>query len=172
MSGDLRIVPASDGSFDLSIVAGDFERDDGLGTSVLISLFTDATARDGDTLPGNDGYRGGWWNDALQGTPLGSRLWLLRRAKLTNDTLQKAKEYAEEALKWMVDAGIASRVTATATRTTDRTDGLDLHVEVVRGAGATRSNVPAAAPLSSRAVAGPSVFSYSINWTSGRVSQG
>ena len=47
---------------DIGLARGDLATDDGLRTAVLISLFTDAPARDDDPLPA-PGYRGGWWGD-------------------------------------------------------------------------------------------------------------
>lgn len=41
---------------------------------------------------------------------LGSRLWLLRRAKESPDTLARARHYAEEALAWLVADGAARSI--------------------------------------------------------------
>jgi phage gp46-like protein len=63
--------------------------------------------------------RWGWWGDGLDGQTndqIGSRLWLLSRAKVTQQTVIRAREYAEEALQWLVDDGVATRVTVTAER--------------------------------------------------------
>lgn len=84
---------------------------DTLRDLVTISLFTWRRATDDDPVPA-DANRQGWWADPT----LGSRLWLLKRAKLTPKTLGTAKRYAEEALQWLVDEGIASRVEVTAER--------------------------------------------------------
>ena len=85
--------------------------------SVVISLFTWRRARPDDQLPGAD--RMGWWGDSLPqvvGDLTGSRLWLLTRAKLLKDTPAKAREYAEEALAWMLEDGVATAVDVTAER--------------------------------------------------------
>jgi len=47
---------------------------------------------------------------------IGSRLWLLARAKLVPETAARAKEYAEEALAWLVADGVAARVEVQAER--------------------------------------------------------
>jgi len=88
-----------------------FAREDGLGTSVLISLFTDRRADADDGLAPAD--RRGWVGDALsdvEGDRIGSRLWLLKREKETEDTRQRAEEYAVEALAWMIDDDLVSAV--------------------------------------------------------------
>lgn len=85
--------------------------------AVVISLFTWRRARDDDRLPGDQ--RMGWWGDsyaALQNDQIGSRLWLLSREKLLPDVPKRAKEYAEEALAWLVEDKVASRVEVEAER--------------------------------------------------------
>ena len=61
-------------------------------------------------------YRGGWWADTYSKDQFGSKLWLLARSPVNPTTLLKVRQYAAEALAWMVDAGIAARVDATAER--------------------------------------------------------
>jgi phage gp46-like protein len=85
--------------------------------AVVISLFTWRRAKADDLLPGDQ--RMGWWGDnfaAVPGDQIGSRLWLLSRAKLVPETLARAKEYAEEALAWLVQDGVAARVEVQAER--------------------------------------------------------
>lgn len=100
----------------------DLLMDAGLHTSVIISLFCDRLADPADTIPDGTDDRRGWWGD----TPLpnstdpitpdltGSRLWLLARALQVNETLRRAEKYAQEALQWMIDDGVAGSVTASA----------------------------------------------------------
>lgn len=106
---DLRLqLKRGDGYFytDLSMAGAQFEREDGLETAILLSLFTDA--REGDER--------GWWGNrlAVPGVPLGwqrgSLLWTLRREKATAETLRKAKEFIEAALAWLIEDGVASAV--------------------------------------------------------------
>ena len=49
--------------------------------------------------------RGACWGEALTQIPFGSDLWKLLREPPTGETLQRAETYAEEALKWLRDAG-------------------------------------------------------------------
>ncbi len=98
----------------------DLAGDDGLETAIVVSLFTDRLAAEGDELPPQaDGAvdRRGWWGDSyaeLAGDRIGSRLWLLARAKQVPATLRLAEQYAAEALQWLVDDGVASAVTTAA----------------------------------------------------------
>ena len=98
---------------DFEVSANDLESDDGLRTAVLLSLFTDRRAEDGDVLPDSETDRRGWWGDnhpVVAGDKIGSRLWLLARSKQTPDVLARAEEYAREALQWLIEDKVASRV--------------------------------------------------------------
>ena len=118
MPKDVRI------SWDLGLMEGDFifdevtqdlEYDEGLETAVIISLFTDRRANFDDILPdsSNRDFRG-WWGDLasplIEGDQIGSRLWLLEREKTLKTVLVRAKQYAEEALQWMIEDRIATKI--------------------------------------------------------------
>ncbi|WP_175980067.1 phage GP46 family protein [Caballeronia zhejiangensis] len=77
-----------------------------LQTAILISIFSDRMAEADDVIPDGDDPRG-WWAD--DDVPIGSRMWLLRRAKQTGETLQRAYDYLAEALQWLIDDGVVAR---------------------------------------------------------------
>lgn len=86
---------------------------DGLETAIRLSLFTDRRALEGDELPEGIGafgedLRGYWADPYLSSGPMGSRLWTLKRSKLTRETRQRAVDFCLEALDWMVSLGIVS----------------------------------------------------------------
>ncbi len=100
-----------------------------LETAVIVALGTDARANADDELPviAVDDRRG-WWGDLdaeeiWSAWPIGSRLWLLERAKITGAaarqgaTLARAESYVREALQPFVDSGIASKLSVVAART-------------------------------------------------------
>jgi phage gp46-like protein len=93
---------------DWVLSGADLQTDRGLQTSVLISLFTDRRALPDDVIPDGSGDPRGWWGDDPE-HPIGSRLWLLSRAKQTNETLLRAKDYMIEALQWLVDDGAVAK---------------------------------------------------------------
>jgi len=104
---------------DLNLAGGLLAEDGGLETAVIISLFTDRRARPDDELPDAGGSKRGWWGDMVPATVggepvdddrIGSRLWLLGREKQMPVVLVRAKEYATEALQWLIEDGIAARV--------------------------------------------------------------
>lgn len=122
-------------SFDWAVAGAGLEEDAGLETAVIISLFTDRRAEDDDALPGAKDDRRGWWADAFHdvaGDKIGSRLWLLARAKQMPSVLVRAQEYAQEALAWLIEDGIARAVNVTAEVV--RSGVLGLTVEIVRSA--------------------------------------
>jgi phage gp46-like protein len=112
------ILNTAAGVFDWAIEFGDLQDDLGLDTAVIISLFSDRLASPDDIIPDGSSDRRGWWGDAYlpplaDGTPdlIGSRLWLLQRAKQEPSTAQAAQTYVQEALAWLVSDGIAAAVT-------------------------------------------------------------
>ncbi|WP_350649537.1 phage GP46 family protein [Pseudomonas sp. HY13-MNA-CIBAN-0226] len=96
----------------------DLERDDGLETAVIISLFTDRRASSEQIpveLPQDD--LRGYWGDISNATPTdqtGSLLWLLAREKQLPQILGRAQQYCREALEWMVEDLVATRVEVAA----------------------------------------------------------
>lgn len=85
--------------------------------SVVISLFTWRRAATDD--PVDDDERFGWWGDsypAVDDDRIGSRLWLLRRVKLTRQTQLDAEFYAREALQWLLDDGQVTSIEITSER--------------------------------------------------------
>jgi phage gp46-like protein len=102
---------------DYAIAALGLAEDNTLETAVILSLFTDRQANPADVLPDGGTDRRGWWADAFPVVPadqIGSRLWLLSREKQLQPVLLRAREYALEALQWLVDDGIAASVDAVA----------------------------------------------------------
>jgi phage gp46-like protein len=99
--------------FDISIQNDEFVLEQGLETSVLISLFSDAREE-----TRTDDKRG-WWgaaviNEDRIASPFGSKMWLLLREKQTAETLVRIREWCNTALQWMIDEGIASSVVTDA----------------------------------------------------------
>lgn len=106
---------------------------DDLVRAVIISLFTWRRANPDDVT---EGQKMGWWADkfaAIQNDKIGSRLWLLGRVKVVNETINLASEYAQESLQWMKEDGVAARVDAVAERMGK--DGVALSVIVTRNDG-------------------------------------
>ncbi|HEY1035539.1 MAG TPA: phage GP46 family protein [Pseudoxanthomonas sp.] len=99
---------------DLARAGQDLARDDGLESAVLVSLFSDRRATPEQIRPGDDpSDLRGWWGDfnpPVIGDQTGSLLWLLRREKQTSETLARARQYAEQALRWLLDDRVAKAI--------------------------------------------------------------
>lgn len=88
-----------------------------LQNAVVISLFTDARCEQ-DELPQGETDRRGYYGDfeLPQGESLGSKLWTLKREKVIPKTINRARDYATQALQWLVDDGHLQSVKVTAER--------------------------------------------------------
>lgn len=97
------------GRGDWVLKGADLQAGRDLTTSVLISIFTDRVANTDDVISDASGDPRGWWGDAGEAYPIGSRLWLLEREKQTDETASRARDYITEALKWLLDDGVVAR---------------------------------------------------------------
>jgi phage gp46-like protein len=124
---------------------GSLDTSEELATAVVLALGTDALAGETDTLPGlDDQDRRGWWGDLdaeeIWGAwPIGSRLWLLTRAKITSSssregsTITKVEDYIKEALQPFIANKFASRMDVRAERSTTDRNRIDARVILYRG---------------------------------------
>lgn len=121
---------------DLAVEANDLATETTLKTAVLLSLFLDRRADDGDQLPPGETERRGWWADAapvVAGDRIGSRLWLLAREKGAATVRARAEKFAREALQWLIDDRVAERLEVAADF--PRAGWLALTLEIFRPAG-------------------------------------
>ncbi|MBI4209536.1 MAG: phage GP46 family protein [Deltaproteobacteria bacterium] len=105
-----------DNTIDIEIEKEDIQREEGLRTSVLISLFTDRRVEE-EELPLGHTHKRGWWGDMfseIDKDEIGSKLWLLERGKQTLETESDAEEYVKESLQWMIEDGVASNISVEA----------------------------------------------------------
>ncbi len=101
---------------------GTLDSSEALATAVIVALGTDRLARRNDRLPDPDSTdRRGWWGDLeteliWNGWPIGTRLWLLKREKITGAnaeqgaTIARVDHYIREAIQPFIDRRIASRM--------------------------------------------------------------
>ncbi len=99
---------------DWSLVGASLDNAGDLETAVLISVFTDRVAAADDNIPDGSEDPRGWWGDAGETRPIGSRLWLLARSKRTAETLKRARDYVAEAIQWLVDDKVVSTIDVSA----------------------------------------------------------
>ncbi|HBO8236475.1 TPA: hypothetical protein L5C36_005616 [Pseudomonas aeruginosa] len=104
-----------------------------LHRAAVISLLTWRRAGADDPL--DDAERYGWWGDSFPSVAddrIGSRLYLLRRRTLTAQTERDARDYAREALQWLLDD---RRVTAVEIATSRGVDRLEMRVQLTTAEG-------------------------------------
>ena len=122
---------------------GTLDQTQALATAVIVALGTDSLANPDDILPDPDSTdRRGWWGDLdseeiWDGWPIGSRLWLLQREKITGSgaaqgaTVVRVENYIREAIQPFLDRRIGSRMYVEATRVDDQR--IDALVKIYRG---------------------------------------
>lgn len=113
IAGDLAISPLSDPDNPGGLVSRA-----ALKTAVLICLMTDVRVdatelRDGDV---NKGWPGDGFDLQPGETPLGSRLWQLRRSSLYEGIDLDAEDWARAALQRLIDQGAFARFDVTVSR--------------------------------------------------------
>jgi phage gp46-like protein len=144
---DIRLVPVAAPyavTLDwLQTPSGLLDETQQLASAVLVALNTDALADPSEVLPDpRDDNRRGWWGDLnadtiWNGWPIGSKLWLLSRAKILDAgaregaTITRIENYIKRALQPFIDNRICSRVSVTATQVTD--SRIDATVILYRG---------------------------------------
>jgi phage gp46-like protein len=146
---DIRLVqntwfPKYSVTMDWSLL-GDGTLDDtqSLATAVIVALGTDSLAGPDDILPDPDSTdRAGWWGDLdadeiWDGWPIGCKLWLLKRAKITGPeawegaTVQRVEQYISDAIQPFISQRIGSQFRVQATRIGK--EQIDALVRIYRG---------------------------------------
>jgi phage gp46-like protein len=143
---DIQLVPVSLPivTFDwLQTASGQLDETQQFATAVLVALNTDATADPSDTLPDpRDTNRRGWWGDLdaqaiWNGWPIGSKLWLLARAKIVDSnaregaTVGRVEAYIRAALRPFIDQGLCTQIVVDASQTDEQR--IDATITIYRG---------------------------------------
>ena len=115
-----------------------------LASAIIIALGTDRLADPSDILPSDDNDRRGWWGDLeaseiWDGWPIGSRLWLLERSKITGQesrdgsTIGRVETYIREAIQPFIDHRIVGSSTVIVER--NGAGRIDALIRIYRGPG-------------------------------------
>jgi phage gp46-like protein len=127
MAQDVKLLKGTDGIFDIPISGTEFESVSGVETAILVTVFTEARS-DSDTIP--DAFnRRGWVGNLLtleEGYELGSLLWTLSQARLTQNTLNTASDTVKKALNWMIEDGIADTIEVDTVVVSNRTANINI----------------------------------------------
>lgn len=144
---DVRLIPVSGPevvTLDfLQLPSGLLDETEQLASAVMVALNSDALADASEVLPDprNDDRRG-WWGDidAEQiwgGWPLGSKIWLLIRAKVLGAgaregaTITRVETYIKIALQPFIDNQLCSSVSVNARQVNDQR--IDATIILYRG---------------------------------------
>lgn len=133
---DVRLIAAETPdvvTFDwLQTPMGLIDETEQLASAFLVALNTDALADESEKLPDpRDTDRRGWWGDMdaetiWNGWPIGSKLWLLHRAKIVDQnaregaTISRVERYCRIALQPFIDKNICSKITVKAVQVSDK----------------------------------------------------
>lgn len=110
---------------------GDFELTQGLDTTLAITFLTNQRA-DESEVKRSEG-RGGWWGNLFNDNDfeIGSKLWLLNSSPISQNILNTAIGYAEDAYSFLVEQGFADRVIVTGEQTLT---SIKLNIKLIIGA--------------------------------------
>lgn len=114
---DVLIQADEVGLYDIQIDGADFASAGGFESAIPVSLFTDSRVEPQIVQAAQ--RRRGFVGDILfRDIPrkLGSVLWILDQARLTQNTINDARIAAQEALQWFVDDGIVLNVSVEVDR--------------------------------------------------------
>jgi phage gp46-like protein len=113
MQKDITLTLSESGYYDIEIESGELKTSEGLDTAIKLSLLIDKRADSSEIANAYD--RGGNIIDELNDVDsfeIGSKLWLLRSERMTQNTINRAETYAKESLEWMIEDGLAKNIQA------------------------------------------------------------
>lgn len=135
---DLLLKQNAEGIYDIDFGSdGDFLKTSGFDTAILMSLFMEKRASEAEVLLPQ--FRRGWWGNELNevdGYEIGSKLWLLDQVPLTESTVSKAVNFAQDSLSWLKEDGLLKDVTVTGTKDSEDRQ-ITLNINLVRLNGST-----------------------------------
>lgn len=117
MRQDILIKSDDRGIYDIQIDGSDFASAEGFESAIATSYFTDSRAPAVQVQEAQK--RRGWVGNiltAIASRELGGLLWILDQARITNDTLNFAKSFAQDSLQWLIEDGLARSVQVSVTR--------------------------------------------------------
>lgn len=120
---DVAIIFSEEDGFDIDFTNTEFKTDNGLQTAIYISLFSNRRHDD------QEGYWGDMFPEA-ENDKHGSILWSLKREKISKELLKRIEDAATDALKWMIEDGIAKAIAVEAVRV--GTYNIRINIEITK----------------------------------------
>lgn len=131
---DLAIQRNSNRRYDLVFDGRDLSTTDSLENAVALSLlcFDRDDAEEGVARVENTA--GGFWGNATEEIPMGSKIWTKFSSKLTEGVKNEVAALAQKSLQWMIEDGVASAVNVSGTINGNT---LELKIEIRKPDGKT-----------------------------------
>lgn len=122
------------GYFDIQLDGPDLAGATSLLTSIIIQLFTDSRSNSDDPIPDSRGWAGDSLNpEGIQN--IGSRLWILTEGLANQELLTRIESIAADALRIIIDQGIAKNVVIKASFLDKRNGQILLEIDAQDPAG-------------------------------------
>ena len=123
MAQDIKLQKNDDGIYDIPFneSGNDLAEVQGIETSLIVSLFTNARASSGN-VP-ESFRRRGWCGNILtksENYELGSLLWTLNQSRLNRSTLNLSEDICKKALQFMVNDRIADTIEVVSEEISER----------------------------------------------------
>jgi phage gp46-like protein len=136
---DITIVVGPDGRADWSVGNGGIVTGGDLVTAIYVSIFSWGVLPADQAPPDGTGDPRGWWGDTYEDRPIGSLLWTLQRAVISDrpSFLARAKQLVVLSVDWIEADGVASSVDVSCWFPAPETLGID--VAVMQPTGLTRA---------------------------------
>lgn len=114
MTGYDAVLTEVNGAYDISLAEnGDILTRDSFETALLMSLWGERRAAASE-MPVPELRRGWIGNESTPGWENGSKLWLYEQSRATRTVLNGIETAVANGLQWLVDDGLAIRVTVSA----------------------------------------------------------
>jgi len=130
---DIKFTKNTDGIYDFSITdKGDFELDTTIENPLNSSLFSNARADSSEVPKAED--RGGWWGNELYekiGHQFGSKLYLLKQRRFTEESKNIAVDYIRKGLQWLIDDGVVTDINVNATLVYGSTNIIEAEITLI-----------------------------------------
>jgi len=130
METDIKWYVGSDNIYDIDIVDGDIASTNSFETALQMSLLLDKRAISSEKPRPQD--RRGWFGNLfnrIEDYNIGSKLWLLSQARNTQDTENRAVDYVNNSLQWLIEDGHATNINVSSSRTIE---GISIFINIER----------------------------------------
>jgi phage gp46-like protein len=109
--------------------SGDIRTTEGLESAIYMSVLCEKRADESEIQKPE--YRRGDWSNELnevEGYEVGSKFWLLEKARNTQEAINKGLQYIKDGLEWMIEDGLIDSVGVDFSEKTNRSVQFEITV--------------------------------------------